>query len=399
MNMKNGTRHLALRLPHLLAAVEARLNPSLAGRAFAICTSLDARGQLLGVSAEAAARGLRAGLRLGEARRICAEFEALPGDSERARAVSERVGRSLGEIAPAIRRLKPGEFLLDLSGCRRLHPDELALGRRLLTRLETGEGLQAAAGVASSALAAQLIARRAAVGEVHAVAGHDERRLLDAFPLEGLPELSPALLNGLAEAGVRLVGEARRLPAESLLKVWGEGGRLLLQRLAELGGRSRTTLPAAARPPAEGHAEVSVRSRLPVDSVDPALLWGELHDLAERGLRQLRASGRVASQLLLRLDWSDGRSLLRGERLRPRPDETELATLRRTARNLLDSAIEARRLRVVALELRFGGLKADDGQADLFRASAQRKEAQLNSAIEGLRQRFGHGSVRVGLGS
>lgn len=395
--MINGPRHLALRLPHLLAAVEARLHPALAGKAFVLCTALDARGQLLGVSPEAAARGLRAGQRLGEARRICADFEALPGDPERGLAVSERIGRRLGEIAPALRRLKPGEFLLDLSGCRRLHPDELALGRRLLERLEAAEGLRGAVGVASSPLAAQLIARRAAPGEVHVLDGRDERRLLDGFPLDGLPELPATLLAGLAEAGVRLVGDARRLPAEPLLKVWGEGARLLLLRLAELGGRAAT---AAAPPRAAAvvaPSELSVRRRLAVDCVDPAALWSELHDLAERGLRQVREQGLRAGHLLLRLDWSDGRSLLRGERLRRRAGEGELGALRRTARNLLDSGLEARRLRVVALELRFGGLKPEAGQADLFLAQAERREGRLGSAIEGLRQRYGHEAVRVGL--
>jgi DNA polymerase IV len=395
MNMSKPPRHLALRLPHLLAAVEERLHPALAGRAFALCSALDARGQLLGVSPAAAGRGLQAGQRLGEARRRCPELLALPADPARARAAAERVGRLLGEVAPAIRQAQPGDFLLDLSGCRRLHPDELALGRRLLARLAEAEGLPAAAGIASSALAAQLLARRAAPGEVHALAGTDERRVLAAFPLAGLPGLPRELLAGLAEAGVRLVGEARRLPPEALLRRWGAPGRLLLQRLDELKGGS--SAPPGAPPPAPPARELGLRRRLAVDSADPALLHGELFDLAEQGLRLLHGRGLQAGRLLLRVDWCDGRTVMRGDRLQRRAGERELTLLRSTARRLLDAVLEARRLRVSALELRFGALFGEDGQQELFDAPARAREQRLAATVESLRQRYGHEALRIGL--
>lgn len=381
------TRFLALRLPHLRAQLAARLIPGLKNRSYAVVSGPGGRAQLLGLSAAAARAGLSTGLSVQQALRLQPTLQLVeesPGLLEDSRA---RLTRLLGEQAPEIRSSGVSDWLLDISGCGLLHPDELAQARDLIALLAEREQLSAAAGLGTTPLAARLLARRAATGCVHAASGSQERELLDGFPLEGLPGLPRPLLSQLAEAGIRRVAEARQLEAAEVLRVFGPSGRRLLESLDGLGF-------GGCKEPSRDQ-DWTVGRRLARDSSDPGELWSLISEQVEELLIRCREARVHPRRLTLRLGWSDGHSQLRGMRMQELPGESLRASLRATARRLLGQGLDARRFRVRALELRLQ-TRASREQIGLFPSPAPRHEEGLDRCIGQLRGRYGATALTVG---
>lgn len=384
----NTRRFLHLRLPHFVAAVESRLNPLLQDRAFVVCRGEHDRSQLLGVSPAAAALGLKAGMLLAHARRRHPEILTVCGAEERSQSLAARVLELLRALCPDLRQQSPSSFTLDLSSCRALHPDAAALGRRILDQLKHTLALEGAIGIGASALAAAFIARRAGAGEVTCLDEREEDRLLRTFPVDWLPGVDSAFAARLGEMGIRTLGEARAITPAFLERVFGERGRLLVREL----NRVRTDLAVE-----ESEERLVIQRRLVQDTTNEILLWSQIFELVEEGADRLQRQGLRAGTLFLELEWSDGRRLLRGEKVQLRSPQPLLNELRRVARVLLDRCLEDRRASVRSLQLQFQRLERGTPQLDVFHATRMVRQGRVEQSLALVKQRFGGGSVRVGL--
>lgn len=396
------SRHLALRLPHLLAQVEMRLNPALREQAFVVATGREPRSQVLGLSPALEATG-RPGETLAAWLRRHPGLLVVEGRAERVQALLEAVRTRLAALLPGAREERGATFLLSLRGSTLLFPHEEGLARHLLDSLSREEGLLAAVGIGSSPLAARLLCRRARAGEWHAAQGEAERSLLDGFPLAGLPELSSSLLCALGEVGVRTVGEARTLSPSQLQRLYGMPARRLSALLGQLDDHGTAEDPTTA--------PLQASQRLSADSADPALLESHLLEVLEVVLGRAREAGRAPQSVELTLLWNDGLRQTRHARLRPQHEESRRQCLRRTGRRLLGEALEARRLRVRELGIMLDTEK-DSSQLRLFASAlslaplarplareAESRECLLDQALLQLRRRWGPGSISLGTGA
>jgi nucleotidyltransferase/DNA polymerase involved in DNA repair len=378
---------MAIRVPHLLAQVEMRATPALLGRAFVLATGVEPRAQVLGISPSQPTCGCALGAPLATWLRWLPDLLVVPAPLAHAASLLEDLRRRLAALTPDLRSARQGQYLLNLSGMRHLHPDVPRLGRCLLEELRSELGIVAAAGIGVSPLAAQLLARHVRAG---GLACPEDGRSggLDGFPLAGLPGVPPSLLRALDEAGVRSVGEARRLPLEQLRCLFGAAGLRLRALLDELDLRempvSAPLLMRAAR-------------RLDADSVDPARIGAVLLDLLETVHLRAREDRLAPRRLDLRLVWNDGQVQERGIRLEGQAGESRRQTLRRQGGQLLAQALEERRLRVRELAVELAAVR-ESGQLSLFDAArAEARERRLDEAVGLIRAHWGPDLLRVGL--
>jgi nucleotidyltransferase/DNA polymerase involved in DNA repair len=384
-----STRFLALRIPYFYAAIASKMNPELKGKAFVVCQSGGSRGQVLGVSPLAAESGILPGVLLGYARKSVPDLQEFVCTSEMFESAADRILRSLSKHTPTIQQSSTSQFLLDLRGCEHLHPDERQLAIHLLENLQSDESLTAAIGTASSALGAQLIARRATAGQIHSLGINAERQMLDSFPLKGLPGLSVSMISRLAELGIHFVSDARNVPAEQLRQIFASSAEKLLQLLSQLDNSPKTD--------SQNSENFTLKKLLKTDSSSLSALWYQLFELVESGHSRIAAKNLCAARLLLKATWSDGHSILRGDTIAKLPGETDLQSMRRVARKLLERICENRRLRLRQLELCFTNLEAANNQISLFSGSAEKRENKMNRTLQQIRLRFGQHSVRQGI--
>jgi DNA polymerase-4 len=191
----------------------------------------------------------------------------------------------------------------------------------------------------------------------------------------------------LAERGIETIGQLRQVPLAALEATFGEAvGRQLWER-------ARGRDPRAVLAPHEPKS-ISRETTIEGGTIDLEFLAGLIEYLAERIGNTLRAAGRQARSVALRLRYTDFYSVNRSAKLAP-PTNDEKA--------LLAAALEIfRALFTRRVALRFVGvsvtnLEPERQQNELFDARANRRW-YLNRGMDAVRGRFGWNAVFYGKG-
>lgn len=204
----------------LRAALRAR--PGLALRPAALAPA-EGEEPLLGpVTAAAEAKGVKPGMRMGEALATCPELVLVDQDPSTAEQAWEEILRRLEDCGFAVESGDLGCAYFETRGVERLYGGvEAALSRALAAVGSAWDPRAGAAGRRFAALAAANVARP---GQVLIVADERTREFLAPLPLALLP-LAEQRRAELEELGVRNVGELAGLPGGAVAERLGPDGR------------------------------------------------------------------------------------------------------------------------------------------------------------------------------
>jgi len=390
------SRVACLLVPDLPLAAERRAHPETEGRPLALVSAPVAhaahagRSEVVAVSAEARAHGVRAGASLAHARAACptlcvravspslvraaraALLDAALSHSPRAAAVPDAAGTLAGE----------GAVLLAASGIGSLFRSEEAFASALAARAAS-LGLPAVAGVAASQGVARLAARRLAwdggTGRVLVVPPGGEPDFLAPLPVDIL-DLSDALAASLTRFGVRCLGDLARLPARALATRLGPELRPLLALL-----RGEETAPPLPRH-RETRCEEDLDLEHPVERLEP--LGFVLRGMLSRLVARLDARGLACGPLELSLALVGGRRDAR--RIGVATPTGDVRTLLRLVTLALEQRPPEAPVAGVALATR--GRAARRDQLDLFRPAGP-APAELSRTLAELEALCGEGRV------
>ena len=345
------------------------------------------RGVVASASYEAKARGVRTAMSFREAHRLCPGAIVVPGQYEHYADYAGRIGRLLGNFTPAVEAAALDDFYLDFTGTDRLYPDFAGTLQRMQQRIFTETGLSVSVGAATSKLVASVASRLDRPRGFRIVLpGAEEEFLapLEVSKLHGIGHVHAAML---AERGIETIGQLRQVPLAALEATFGEAvGRQLWER-------ARGRDPRAVLAPHEPKS-ISRETTIEGGTIDLEFLAGLIEYLAERIGNTLRAAGRQARSVALRLRYTDFYSVNRSGKLAP-PTNDEKA--------LLAAALEIfRTLFTRRVALRFVGvsvtnLEPERRQNELFDARANRRW-YLNRGMDAVRGRFGWNAVFYGKG-
>jgi protein ImuB len=219
---------VCLHLPRFQLVVAAGGPEELAGRALAIAPTTGA--QRVGkVSGTAQAKGVTAGMGLGEALARCPELVLVPEDPVGVTQTWEKTVRALEGIGALVEASQPGLAYFDADGLRSIHRDRegvIAAARRAVAR-------PSRIGVAATrfcALAASLEARSR---RARIVDDRDVRRYLVRQPVSLLAyrDQTAPLVPALGRLGISTLGELAALGAGAIADRFGNAGTLA-RRLA-----------------------------------------------------------------------------------------------------------------------------------------------------------------------
>ncbi len=201
----------ALRLRPRLQALPAALAP------------LPGTEPLIGsVTGAAEARGVRPGMRLGEALAMCPALELVEQDPAAGEQAWEEILRRLEDAGFAVEPAEPGTVFFDSKGVERLYGGlEPALKRALAAAGTVWDPRVGAAERRFAALAAANVARP---GQALIVSDDRARSFLAPLPLQLLP-LERSRYEELEELGVRTIGQLARLPGGAVAERLGPDGR------------------------------------------------------------------------------------------------------------------------------------------------------------------------------
>jgi len=418
---------LHVELDALFACVEQARDPALRGRPVVVGNGHESRGVVACASHEARRCGVRAGMPIVEARRLCPDGVYLPGNFSEYRRFSEAVFELLEQVSPRVERASLGEGYLDVSGCERLYGSWSAgpLGRLPFRSVAPGlyvraeqravppaertvvpepcrwvaavalwirrivkarAGLNVSVGCAANKLAARTASGFARPNGLALVRPGAEAGLFLRLPLEKVPGLGRAVLARLRKWNVRTVAQARRLPCELFRKSFGEREGLFIY--GALRGQGETALARPSRP-----RSVRRETSFWHASNERAFVEAVLFSLSEQvgnALRRERLAGRTVR---LRLRYEDFSVAACSRSLRE-PTNADLEIFA-VARGLLRARwCKRRRLRLVGVSV--SRLQLDDRRQSKLFDDGGECHRRLDLCLDRLREKFGSEVVRRG---
>jgi len=378
-----------LNVADFAVAVERVVDPRCKGRPVLIAPEGAVRASVFDMSDEAFERGVRKGMALRCAKRLCPDAYVVPPHPERyERAMHELCKRAL-PYSPLVERTDSnGHVFIDTTGTSRLFGPAYDIAWRIRKAVRTELGFDPIWSVAPNKLVAKVATRLVKPRGEYIIEAGEEEAFLEPVPTRLLPGLEAEDLARLGEVGLFKVADLRAWTLQQLETMFPGRGRFLYETAR--GIDASPVLPFGRRRPV-----VTREYDFCGDTNEPVALEAALYVLAENIGAALRAQRLVARRLWLFVDYSDGTRLV-GQTPLERATANDVLLFdaaRRRAERLWRRRVRIRHLRLTADRLGF-----PHSQMGLFQdleGSRERWEA-LMDALDALRERFGSGAVRVG---
>ena len=354
-----------------------RLRPGLQTKPAALAPLPGTEPLVGSVTGAAQAKGVRPGMRLGEALAMCPELELVEQDPATAEQAWEEILRRLEDAGFAVEPVEPGTVYFETRGVERLYGGLEPALKRALAAVGTIWDPQAGAGERRfAALAAANVARP---GQALIVSDDRTRSFIAPLPLTLLP-LERERYEQLEELGVRTIGQLAGLP-----------GGAVAERLGPAGRRAWGL--------ARGEQDGRVAPRRPVTALHETLEFPEavgndltlrrgLGVLVDRLLDRPERAGRPPRKVALWARLVGGASWRRTVTLRePTADPARLRTA--LAPKLAELTAPALKLRLEVCEL----AEHTGEQLELVAAEGEVVKGRLREGLRKVRAAVGAGGV------
>ena len=276
------------------ASVEQRDFPELRGKPIGV-TNGEVGTTLITCSYEARALGVKTGMRVYDARRLCPGLIQRPARPKVYAGISTRIMHALQDISPDVEVFSVDEAFLDVTHCQRLHgsPEHIAhLARQRIH--EISGGLPCSIGVAGTKSTAKIASDMKKPNGLTVIPPWEARERLADVPMKKVCGLGPNIADFLSLYGARTCGDVARLPMTVLARRYGVTGKYLW--LACQGKDTEPVAPDVAPPQSVGHGKV-----LPPHTASARVIDIYLRHMCEKVAARLRRHDMQAGRLYIGL--------------------------------------------------------------------------------------------------
>ncbi|HEY7385805.1 MAG TPA: DNA polymerase IV [Beijerinckiaceae bacterium] len=331
--------------------------------------------------------GVRSAMPMFQALKACPHAVVIRPDIGKYGEVGHQVRRLMRELTPLVEPVSIDEAFLDLTGTERLHHASPALSLlRFARRVEQEIGITVSVGLSYNKFLAKIASDLEKPRGFSIIGRAEAAAFLQDRPVGMIPGIGKAAQARLAKAGVTLMRHLRETPEDRLIAVIGRDA----QRLARLANGKDDRPVTPEHETKSISAETTFESDLAsFDDLEP-ILWR----LCEKVAHRLKRSQLAGRSVTLKLKDS-------GFRLRTRsrsglPSTQLAARLFEPARMMLRNACDGTAFRLIGVAASdlCDGAEADRGDlADLQVG----REAQMEAAVDRIREKFGRNAVQKGL--
>jgi len=361
------------------ASVEQKQNPHLRGKPVLVCGNPDGRSVVATASYEARAYGVKTGMTLWEAKKLCPNAILVQCDVEKYVYTSMKLLSIYRSFTPKVEAFSVDEAFLDLTGTQRLFGSPEEIARKIKKRIRTKLGLLCSVGIASNKLLAKLGSDLKKPDGLVYLSDEKLPLVFEKLPVSSLCGIGSRLSSHLEKLGIRTCGDLRRYPPEVLERKFGKVG-IYLSNMGKGIGDVEVLYYYQSEPiKSVGHSHT-----LDQDAYSEDLIERLVFQLSEQVGKRLRRYGYKGKTVCLTLRYSDFSTF------------SKRRTLNRFIWDGRDIYLEAMRI-FEMLYNGFGGirlagvsvsnLKEETTQLSLF--PEEEKKERLLETMDRINQRYG----------
>lgn len=333
-------------LDSFIVSIEAKRKPELKGQAFAVGADGDPakRGAVLAASTEAKNKGVRAGMTLRQAKKLCPEAVFLPADILLYEQASGKFMSILADYSPLVESFGLDEAFVEALSEKGKDPfpAALAMSTEIKSRVKRELGLTASAGVGPNKLIAKICSEAKRPDGFFALEEAEVEKFLRDLPVKSLPGAGAKNSRRLGELGIKTIGELARTPLGHLERNFGQ----IVGRGLHEHSRGLDTSPVVPFfEPDSIWREVTFDE----DAADPYILKETLYALTEDVTARLKASRDKAGRVAIKVRFNNFMTLTRSGELSEATDS--MNGIWGMASKLLEGVDLPRPVRLVGVKL------------------------------------------------
>ena len=283
------------------ASVEQQSKPSLRDKPVAVIGAQQ-RTVITTASYEARAYGVKVGMTVPEAKKLCPDIIFVAGNNKKYTDTCTRLVRLYADYTPLVEVYSVDEAFLDITGSLYLFGEPEDIAMRIKRKIRRGFGLTCSIGVGPNKLLAKLAGSMQKPDGFTIIHPGAVSEILERLPVSELCGIGSRLERHLEAMGVRTCGELGRFPVKELENRFGIVGKRLHQM--GLGVDESPVVPVEDTPDAKsvGHSMTLEKNVSNGEDMDRYIL--QLSEMVGRRLRRGHYSGRTIALTLRYSDFS-----------------------------------------------------------------------------------------------
>jgi len=314
--MKKERIILLVDMNAFFASIEQVCNPGLRGKPVLVGGSSSKRSVVAAASYEARPYGVRSGMSVSEALRLCPGAILVEGDPRKYVDTAHRVFQICRDYTDMMEIYSIDECFLDVTETQERFGGPLEIGRAIKRRLREDLGLTCSIGIAPNKMLAKLAAEMQKPDGLVEIKREEVKTILENLPVNELHGIGERLRILLAKMGITTAGELGRASVRELKMRFGVIGEVL----HEMGNGTYFSpiIPYHSQPDAKsmGHSYT-----LEKNTRDPDLIHRHLLRLSEMVGRRLREAGFAGRTVTLTLRYANMHTFTRQRSLQEHLDD------------------------------------------------------------------------------
>jgi DNA polymerase-4 len=205
LQARTAARVLFVDMDSYFARCEQQVNYWLRGRPVGVCVYTGQFGCVISLSKEAKAMGLKAGMRLNEAIKVCPELIPVESNPARYREFHKKIIHVLKEYCQDVVPKSIDEAIINLTNYEHLYPDPTVLAEKIRKDIFTkvGDFLSCSIGIAPNAFLAKLASDLGKkTGGLLMITPENIDQILEPLKLKDLPGIGTNMAYRLERGGV-----------------------------------------------------------------------------------------------------------------------------------------------------------------------------------------------------
>ncbi|HEY2880233.1 DNA polymerase IV [Nocardioides sp.] len=352
------------------------------------------RGVVLSADYLARKTGVRSGMPMTRARRMCPDAEVVSPDFDTFTTVSASVMENFRRITPLVEVLSLDEAFLDVRGSTRRLGAPVEIAEHLRATIHDEQGITCSVGVAGSMTLAKMASRWAKPDGVFVCTPSSVTTLLhplDVGELYGVGEKTSELLHRF---GLATVGDIAHTPVRTLRRAVGDHLGRHLHDLAwgiddrQVVARNASSFSFLGDP----DKSMGASETFGHDTDDREVIVRELLRLTDRVTTRMRVAGVAGRTVTITVRFADFTTITRSRTLAEATDVTQ-EVFHEAVRSYDALGLQRARIRLVGVRLE-GLVPRERVHRQLLLGQRDHGWSEADRAADRIVRRFGTGTVR-----